>query len=86
MSQILSSLRATDQAEISGTLWRPIAQGSQEVVHDEVDLVRLEATVPVDRSDDFERIHVKGEEDVDLGAALQPDADAALPWLLAEMS
>jgi 2,5-furandicarboxylate decarboxylase 1 len=44
----------------------------------------LDATVPVDAPElDFKRIHVKGEEQVDLASALQNSPDAVLSRVLA---
>jgi 2,5-furandicarboxylate decarboxylase 1 len=44
----------------------------------------LDATVPVDAPElDFTRIHVKGEEEVDLATVLQEDANAAFSRVLA---
>jgi 2,5-furandicarboxylate decarboxylase 1 len=44
----------------------------------------LDATVPVDAPElDFKRIHVKGEEEVNLADVLQKDPNAALPRVLA---
>jgi 2,5-furandicarboxylate decarboxylase 1 len=45
----------------------------------------LDATVPVGRREDFKRIRVKGEEDVDLGAVLQPDTNMAFRRALGEV-
>ena len=45
----------------------------------------LDATVPVGRREDFKLIHVKGEEEVDLGAVLQQDAHIALRRTLGEL-
>jgi hypothetical protein len=46
----------------------------------------LDATVPVGRRGDFTRIRVKGEENVDLGAVLQPDTNMAFRRALGEVS